>query len=227
MKSRTIISVGGSIIIPPKGFDISFLKELRKIILARVMQGEKFVLIAGGGSTARNYLQTASQVTNLSNDDLDWIGINATWLNAEFLRRLFGNWAYREVVKDPSKPIKTSKAIIVAGGWKPGNSTDYVAVKLAEQYKAKELINMSNISYVYTADPKIDKKAKKLPYLNWAEMKKIVGNKWVAGRNVPMDPSAVRLAAKLKLRILFVKGSNLKQLTLALEGEKIYGSVIK
>ncbi len=221
-----IISVGGSIIIPPEGFDINFLKKFRQLIIERVKKGEKFIMVVGGGSTCREYQKAAKKVASLSDNDLDWLGIHTTWYNAEFVRLLFGNLVYKEVIKNPTKKIKTSKAIIIAGGWRPGFSTDYDAVMLAKVYGAKELVNMSNIDYVYTADPKKDKNAVALKTLTWPEMRKIVGDKWIPGRNVPMDPMAVKLAQKLKLRVDFVKGDSLVQIKNLLINKKSTGTSI-
>jgi uridylate kinase len=227
MNNYKIISLGGSIIIPPEGFDINFLKKFKKLIIDQIKKGQKFVLVVGGGSTCRQYQQAIKKVIKTTDKDLDWLGIYTTWYNAEFVRMMFGKLAYSEVVKDPTKKIKTSKKIIIAGGWKPGASTDYDAVLLAQNLKAKELINMSNIDYVYTADPKKNKKAIALPTLTWSELKKIVGTKWIPGANVPFDPKAVNLAKKLNLTVKFIKGSNLSQVKIALDGKKIYGTVVQ
>ena len=221
-----IISVGGSIIIPSEGFDISFLEKFRELVISRTKKGQKFVLVVGGGSTCRQYQQAIKKVIIISDKDLDWLGIYTTWYNAEFVRMLFGNLAYQEVIKDPTKKIKTSKKIIVAGGWKPGASTDYDSVLLAKNLGAKELINMSNIDYVYTADPKIDKNAIALPTLTWSELKKIVGSKWTPGANIPFDPKAIDLAKKLDLTVKFVKGTDLDQIKKALDNQSIKGTVV-
>jgi len=222
-----IISLGGSIIIPKGGFDLKFLKSFRKLILERVKAGDKFIFVVGGGATCREYQSAAEIVAGLKGEELDWLGIHTTYLNAEFVRRLFGDLAYKEVVKDPTQKIKTNKAIIVASGWKPGWSTDFDAVKLAEVYKGDLVVNMSNIDYVYDKDPAKFKNAKKLEKLNWKEMRKLVGDKWVPGRNVPFDPSATKLAQKLKLKVLFVEGTNLKQVKNVILGKDIQGTVVE
>ncbi len=227
MSEYTILSVGGSIVIPTSGFDIKFLKKFRAIILSRVKKGDKFILIIGGGGTCRKYQEAAKKIANLNNNELDWLGIHTTWYNAEFVRLMFGKMAYGEVIKNPTKKINTKKPIIVAGGWKPGCSTDYDAVLLAKAYKVKKLINMSNIDYVYTADPKKVKSATPIKELNWSEMKKIIGRKWIPGANLPLDPKATNQAGKLGLKVMFINGNSLKQLQLALDGGKIRGTVVQ
>jgi len=225
-KEYKIISVGGSIIVPKEGFDIEFLKEFLQMILDRVKLGDKFILVTGGGATCRAYQQAAKEVADLSNEDLDWLGIYTTWYNAEFVRMLFGDLAYKEVIKNPTQKIKTNKPVILAGGWKPGCSTDRDAVLLAKTYGVKEIINASNIDYVYTADPKLDPQARPIEKMSWTELKKLVGDKWQAGANVPFDPMAVKEAEKLKLKLMFVKGTEIKEFKKILEGKEFSGTVI-
>ncbi|OGH91447.1 MAG: hypothetical protein A2507_00445, partial [Candidatus Magasanikbacteria bacterium RIFOXYD12_FULL_33_17] len=162
-----IISVGGSIIIPKTGFDINFLKKFRQMILDEVKKGQKFILIIGGGSTARVYQDALKETVKLKDVDLDWMGIGATIINANFVRLMFGEFAYKEVVTNPTKKIKSKQAIIVAAGYKPGCSTDYDAVLFAKTYGAKEMLNLSNIEYVYDKDPKKFPDAKIIENIDW------------------------------------------------------------
>lgn len=223
----TILSVGGSVIIPPSGFDVAFLKKLRAILLSAVARGQKFILVVGGGATCRVYQEAARKFANITAEDLDWVGIKTTHANAELVRVLLKSAAHRAVIINPTKKIKTSKPIIVAAGWQPGCSTDRDAVLLAKTYGAKEVINVSNIDFVYDRDPNKYKDAVALPRLSWAELKKIVGAKWRPGANVPFDPKAVSLAARLGLTVRFVKGFNLAGLQSALSGQASPGTVIE
>lgn len=226
-KEIKVISIGGSIIIPQTGFDIEFLKKFKEMILRRAMIGEKFILVVGGGSTCRQYQHAAKEVAGISDTDLDWLGIHATHFNAQFVKLLFGKLAYEKIITDPTKKIKTSRPIIVAGGWKPGCSTDRDAVLLAKTYGAKEVINASNINFVYTADPKKDPNAKPITKMSWPEMKKIVGDKWNPGANLPFDPLATKEASKLKLKVSFVKGTDLVQFENILNKKEFQGTVIE
>lgn len=226
-KELKVISIGGSIIIPKEGFDIEFLKKFRNLIVSRVKKGERFMLVIGGGATCRQYQQAAKMAANVSDTDLDWLGISATHFNAQFVRLLFKDLAYPEIISDPTKKIKTSKPIIIAGGWKPGCSTDRDAVLLAKTYGAKEVINASNINFVYTADPKKDANAKPIPKMTWAQMKNVVGDMWNPGANLPFDPLATKEAGKLNLKVSFVKGTDLKEFENILNKKEFQGTVIE
>ena len=221
-----IISVGGSIIIPPEGFNLEFLKKFRELILKRVALGEKFILVIGGGSTCRRYQAAAKEVIKMSNEDLDWLGIYATHFNARFVGLLFNGWSDKKLIENPTKKMKSKKPVLIAGGWKPGCSTDYDAVLLAKTYKAKEVINLSNIDYIYDSDPRQNPQAKKMENLTWAQLRQIVGDNWEPGANLPFDPIAAKEAQKLKLAVKFVKGTDLTSMEDVLYGKIYKGSLI-
>lgn len=224
-----IISVGGSIIIPREGFNIHFLKKFRSLILDRVKKGEKFILVIGGGYTCRNYQNSANAVRKITKDELDWLGIYSTWLNAEFVRFIFGGSAYPEVIKNPILKIKNLKSkIIIAAGWKPGWSTDMDAVLLAKTYDAKEILNLSNIEYVYDKDPHKFKNAKKIESISWSKFRsEIVGFSRTAGEHAPFDTVASKEAQKLGLIVKILKGTNLIEVKKALDGKRFKGTIVQ
>jgi len=226
-KQYKIISVGGSIIIPKTGFDINFLKKFKALILKQIKKGDKFILVIGGGGTCRNYQDALAKTTKISNRDLDWLGIYSTWFNAEFVRFMFGDHAYKEVIKNLTQKIKTNKSIIIAGGWKPGCSTDKDAVLLAKNFNAKELINLSNIDFVFDKDPNKFSDAKKIEKISWKDFRKnIVGYKWVPGKNVPFDPMASELAEKINLVVKIVNGKSLEDVKKVFENKGFQGTTI-
>lgn len=223
-----ILSVGGSIIIPQSGFNVDFLKGFRRLILNRIKKGEKFIIVIGGGATCRQYQNAAKSVVKMTDNDLDWLGIAATIYNATFVKNLFKDVAQSEIITDPNKKIKTNKSLIVAAGWKPGYTTDHTAVKLAGVYAVKEVFNLSNISYVYTKDPNKFTDAVKIEHTNWKYFcSEIIPNKRTPGMNTPFDPMASKLAMKLKLKVSFVDGRNLKEVEKAFTGKKFEGTVIE
>ena len=222
-----VISVGGSIIIPQTGFDSQFLKQFRDLIIKQDKSGKKFIMVIGGGATARQYQAAAKNVGIIDREELDYIGIAATVLNANFVKRLFGDLAYAEVVTNPTKKVKTSKPIIIAAGWKPGCSTDTDAVLMAKTYDAKAMYNLSNIDYVYTSDPKTNPTAEKIMTISWRDFRKIIGDEWNPGANLPFDPIAAKTAEKLKLTVGFVRGDNLVEVEQALSFGQFNGTTIR
>lgn len=221
-----IISLGGSLIFPNE-IDAVFLKRFREFILDQAKKGRKFVIICGGGAINREYNDALRKIMKPSDNDLDWLGIQATKMNAFFVRTLFGNNAYECVFDNPTKRIKTNKKVIVGSGWKPGWSTDLDSVLAAKTYNADMIINLTNVDYVYTKDPRKYKDAKIIKEISWKDFRKIVGNRWSPRLNAPFDPVAARMAQKNKARVIIANGKNLKNLKNILDGKKFKGTSIR
>jgi uridylate kinase len=226
MSKKFVLSVGGSLIVTKEGINLKFLEEFHQFILQQVKQGYKFYLVIGGGATARTYITAAVAAAPVSHADRDWVGIRATRLNAQLLQIIFGSVAYREIVTNPTKPVKTTKPVVFAAGYRPGCSTDYVAVLLAQHNKIDTVINLSNIDYAYDRDPRKFPDAKKLETLSWPAFRKIVGQRWQPGLNVPFDPVASRAAAQRQMKVIIVNGEKLKNLERCLNGQPFAGTTI-
>ncbi len=225
MQKTIIMSLGGSVIVPDK-IDINFLKDFKKTIDSFVKKGYKFAIYCGGGRLAREYQKAASETFKFDNETLDWIGIHATIMNAELVKALFGNDAENEVVRDPTKKITFNKKIIIAAGWKPGWSTDYDAILLAKNLGSDMVINMSNVDFLYDKDPKKCKDAKKIEKISWRDYRKISGDRWEAGMNVPFDPIAAKEAEKSRLKVVII-GKDFGNFEKVLNGKEFKGTLIE
>lgn len=217
---KIVISLGGSVIVPDK-VDVKFLKDFKNLI--EKYPKDRFIIICGGGKLARNLQKSAKKVKGVTNKDLDWVGIYATRINAQLLRKMLN--VKSEVIKNPNDRISSKERIVVAAGWKPGFSTDYDAVLLAKNIKAKMVINMTNVDYVYDKDPKL-KGAKPIKETTWKELKKIVGSEWKPGLNMPFDPIASKEAEKLGLEVAIV-GKDIPNLGKVFSGKNFKGTLIR
>lgn len=220
-----IISLGGSLVVPEE-IDISFLKEFHDLIIRETKKGKRFFIIVGGGRVCRKYQKAASEVSKLDKEDIDWLGIHATRLNAHLLRTIFRGVARPEIVKNPTEKFTPKHNVIIASGWKPGCSTDYDAVLIAKNFGAKTIINLTNIEQVCDKDPNKYRDAKPVDKITWSEFRKLVGNKWDPGLNVPFDPVASMEAQKLGLRVTIMNGKKLENLENFLKGRPFKGTVI-
>ena len=219
-----IISLGGSIIVP-KEINTEFLKDFGRLIINHIKKGNKVAIYCGGGSIARNYQKALKKVIGKDNEALDWMGIATTYLNAFLMKAAFYKYAENKIVENPNKKINFKKSVLICSGWKPGWSTDYDAVLLAKNLGIKELINVTNVDYVYDKNPKQYKNAKPLTKLSWADFRKLAGNKWKPGLNMPFDPIAAKEASKLGLKV-FIVGDNPKNLEALLNSKEFKGTVI-
>lgn len=220
-----IISVGGSLIVPD-AIDIHFLSIFKEIIEKNIKKGKRFVIISGGGRTARNYQEAAHKVTPLDEDDMDWLGIHSTRLNGHLLRTIFYKHSHPRMITDPHEDVLFTEDILVASGWKPGFSTDYDAVLLARNIGAHQIINLSNIDYVFDKDPRKHKDAKALPTVSWEEFRKLIPRKWSPGLSSPFDPVASKLAEELGMEVTILNGKNIAQLDNYLSGKDFVGTKI-
>ncbi|MGE5042188.1 MAG: UMP kinase [Candidatus Levyibacteriota bacterium] len=230
-KHKIVLSVGGSLLVPDGGVSTEFLSNLNAFIRKELKADPnlQFFLVVGGGTIARKYRDAGRNVVGheLTSDDLDWLGIHATKLNAHLVRTIFRDIAHPYVIKHYEIIRKVEEPVVIAAGWKPGWSTDFCATMICEDYNVKTVLNLTNIPQVYTADPRIDPKAKPLEKITWSGFRKLTGDEWVPGMNLPFDPIASQKAQELGLKVIILKGDDFDNIKNALEGRDFHGTTIE
>ena len=217
MSNLKVISLGGSII-APDGVDTPFLKQFTAMI-RQYLEADperKLIFVTGGGGPARTWQTAYRELSDHPDDDAqDWIGIAATRLNATLIRGVFSDYCPDAVITDPTAALTFSGRVLVAAGWKPGFSSDYDAVLLAERFGGNTVINLSNIAKVYSADPRLDPQAVPFDTMTWAQLQNLVGDTWV------------RKATELKLKIIIAAGKDIDNLRNLLEEKPFDGTLIE
>lgn len=221
----TVISLGGSMIVPDLP-DPVFTKSFVELIKTRAKKGRRFIIVTGGGKTCRNYQNALSEVRKLSSDENDWMGIFTTHFNAQFMRLAFSTLAEKEVAVHFGKKFPFKKSVLIAAGELPGHSTDFDAVLLAKMFGSLHVVNISNIDFVYTADPRKDKNAVPLPRVSWKDYLALLPKKWTPGFSSPFDMKAAAIAKKANLTVSIVNGNDMKEVEKALDQKDFRGSVI-
>ncbi|MBQ2050141.1 MAG: UMP kinase [Spirochaetales bacterium] len=228
----SVLSVGGSII-APDGVNSVFLSGFLAKIKEYLSDNpeDKLIFVCGGGAPARVYQQAyRAVVTDPAEQDAnaqDWIGIKATHINAELVKAIFGKLCTDPVVTNPTADdVSFTGRILVAGGWKPGFSTDTDAVYLAKRFGAQTIINLSNIAKVYSDDPRKNPDAKPIDSISWADFRKMVGDEWVPGKNAPFDPIASKLAQQAGIKVICADGRNTDNTVAILTDAPFVGTVI-
>jgi uridylate kinase len=222
---KAVIKLGGFAF--PGRPEETLLREYVRL-LADLVGEHHLVIVAGGGETARAYIKAAREM-GVSESLCDHLGILASRLNARLLIDSLGEYAFPEVPTTIGK-LKhyfTSGKIVVMGGLTPGHSTNAVAAIAAETVGAELLINATDVAGVYSSDPVKDKNAKKLERVSATELVTILSKtKITAGEYDLMDPLAIRIIQRSKLRTIIVDGRNPTNVARALRDEKIGTRII-
>lgn len=220
-----VISLGGSIVVP-EAIDITFLHAFRALIEKHTNQGKRFIIIVGGGNTAREYINALEDNGNIDDTRKDWMGIYTTRLNAQFVKIFFGDLAHKEIIHNPNELFESRHPVIFGGGWEPGASTDHVAVVVAGNAKATKVINLSNIAHVYDSDPNKNPDAIKYERLTWDQYRSFIPREWTPGLSTPFDPIASVKASELGIEVAIMDGKNIENLDRYLDGQAFQGTII-
>lgn len=224
-----VLTLGGSIVAPNTP-DVAYLRNFCDLVREWLKEDDKrrLIIVVGGGAAARQWQNAYKDIQgkDVQADSLDWIGIMATRLNAELVKACFGDLCPQDVVYDPTQPSLFTGRILLAAGWKPGFSTDFDSVILAERFSSDIVVCLSNISRIYTADPKLEPDAKAIDNINWKDFRAIVGDEWIPGKNTPFDPIASRRADELGLKLIFA-GKDLDNFRAILDGRDFFGSTVE
>jgi uridylate kinase len=219
-----VISLGGSVIFNPE-VNISFLEQFKKTILKN--KEYRFIIVTGGGKIARDYIN-ALKKENRSKEELALAGVRATRMNAQFLMQLFGEHSNSSLplnMEEVKNEIYKNQITICGALRHSTNSTsDSTAAKLANYLKA-DFINITNVSGLYTADPKTDKYAKLIKNISWEGFDRIISRiKFHAGQHFVLDQQASKIIKENEIRT-YIIGSN-KDLNNILNGKKFKGTLI-
>ncbi|MCW4016881.1 MAG: UMP kinase [Candidatus Bathyarchaeota archaeon] len=222
---KVIVRVGGSVVGSPLDASminryVTFLKDLKN-------QGHEVAAVVGGGSLAREFIKVAAGLC-LDETRRDWAAIHVSRLFAQLFVLGLGDAGCGTVptTLDEAQACMNRGKIVVMGGLRPGMTTDTVAALVGERVKADLLVKGSNVDGIYTKDPRKFSDAKKLDALKFEELANLFDEKQhKAGINQVIDPEAVRILAKIKLKTMVVDGYDTANLVFAVEGRRV-GTVI-
>ncbi len=226
--NTVVLSLGGSIVSTPSGIDVEYLKAFNLFVREHIKRGNRFFIVVGGGTLCRQYRDAGQEtIGEVTDSDLDWLGVHSTRLNAHLLRTIFKDIAHPRIIENYSHKLSQhSEPVVIGAGWKPGWSTDYDAVILARDYGGELIINLSNIDYAYDKDPKEHPDAKRIEHITWSDFQEIVGTTWAPGANTPFDPVASQLAHSLNLKVVICNGKNLENVANIINEKPFTGTVI-
>ena len=220
-----VISLGGSLIVPDD-INYEYLLDFKKFI-TKYSKEEKIIIVCGGGSTARKYIN-ALEKNNADIKIRGYIGIRVTRLNAWFLINFFKEGCNKNIpksIKEVKNLVKKDNIVILGGlRYHPEETSDGAAASLAKNYKT-DFINMTNIKGLYDKNPKLGN-AKFIPKISFSDFYRMIRKvKYNPGQHFVLDHNAAKIIKKNKIKT-YVIGPNLKNLEKLLKNKKFVGTVI-
>jgi len=218
---RLVIRIGGSVVASP--FNPVLMNAYVELLLNLKRQGHVVAAVVGGGSLSRELIKTA-RAMGLSEAAQDEVAISVSRVMAQLLILRLGKSGTLTVptnIKDAAKLLGEGK-IVVMGGLKPGMTTDAVAAMLAERVNADLLVKATDVDGIFTRDPKKHKDAKLLERLSFDDLFGFFEKeRHEAGIHQVLDPEAVRILQRKRIRTVVVNGFKPENVLLAVKGEKV------
>lgn len=226
-KEVIVISLGGSLIIPDE-INLGFLKNFKKTIL-RQSKRYKFIIVCGGGSIARKYINALKKAG--MNEKLQSLsGISATRMNARFMTYFFGDDSLRGIPHkmDEIKSYLAEKNIVFCGAleYHPDQTSDTTSAEVAKHFNS-EFINITNVQGLYNKDPQKHKNAKLIPSISWSEFEKMASKiPFKPGQHFVLDQKASKIIKNNRIRT-YIIGSDTRELENLLNRKKFKGTIIE
>ena len=222
---RLVIRIGGSVVASPVNTEL--MSKYAEIIKSIKQQGHEVAVILGGGALAREFIGIAKNL-GLDMNAQDEIAISCSRLFAQLFLKKLGESACSKVavtVDEAAQWFGEGK-IVVMGGLKPGLTTDAVATLVAEKVNADLIIKGTDQNGVYDKDPRKHSDAVKLDRLSVEDLAKVFEhNEHKAGIHQIIDPEAIKVLKRKRLKLVVVNGYKPENILAAIKGENV-GTVI-
>ena len=222
---RILLKLSGESLSNGFGIDKKHCESVSRSIKKCVDLGIELAVVIGGGNFWRG--RTGTEISRIRSDQM---GMLATSMNAiclsDFLERLKIKILVQSSVKisgilrrfsidDTLKALKKGKVVIFSSGiGEPFFSTDTCAALRACEIRADAIFKATNVDGIYSADPKVDKGAKKYDSVSFDEVLK---------KNLRvMDMTAISLCRENNIPVLVFKFDDLERV---IRGENL-GSLV-
>jgi uridylate kinase len=222
---RIVLRIGGSVVASPINLDL--ISKYAELLQTLRKQGHEVAAVVGGGKLAREFIGTAKNL-GLDMQAQDELAISVSRLFAQLFLRKLGEVGCSKVAitLDEAASCLAKGKIMVMGGLKPGITTDAVAALVAERVKADLLVKGTDQDGVFDKDPRKHKDALKLDHLFLDDLCKILElNKHEAGMHQVIDPVAIEVLKRRRVKLIVVNGFNPLNVLAAVNGENV-GTVI-
>ena len=226
---KILLKISGESLMGDKlyGIDTEVVKSFANEIKNVIECGLQISIVVGGGNIYRGI---SSSNNGMDRTTGDYMGMLATVMNSLAIQNALEQLKVETRVQS-ALPIsavcepyirrrairhmeKNRVVIFAAGTGNPYFTTDTAAALRASEMNCKVLVKATLVDGVYSADPKIDKNAKKFKSLTYLD---------VLSKDLKvMDASAISLARENKIPIIVCSIIKNKNLTKVLSGEGSY-----
>ncbi len=200
--------------------DAMLLEGYADAVSQLTAEGNSVAVVVGGGTVSRKYIDSARRL-GLSSYQQDTIAIHASRLNARLMAMKLGGVSSIPTSIEGLLQRLARNRVAVMGGLRPGITTDTVAALLAASWRADLLIKGSDQEGIYTSDPRINKRAKKLDKISHDELSEIIGGSHKPGIHSIIDPIAVERLLESRVKLIVLNGFEPKNVLKAARGTKI------
>jgi len=219
---KAVLRIGGSVLGSPPSAKV--VNAYAEVIADLNFEGNSVAVVVGGGEVSREYIRSAAAM-GLSSYQQDTVAIHASRLNARLVAMKLGGVSSVPTSIDGMLQRLARNRVAVMGGLKPGITTDTVAAIVAAKWRADILVKASDQNGIYTEDPRVNRKARKLDRLSYEKMKQILGGSHRPGIHSIVDPVAVDQLIESRVKLVVLNGADPKGVIKAIHGEKI-GTVV-
>ncbi len=217
---RLVLRIGGSVIASP--INPVLISKYTKLLKDLKEQGHEVAVVVGGGTLARELINVAKDL-ELDERAQDEVAISVSRIYALlFLQKLgkLGCEAVSLTIENAVKCLHKGK-VAVMGGLKPGMTTDTVAALIAENIKADLYVKATDQEGIYDKDPRKHTDAVKLEQMSFEDLSRVFAeDKHKAGIHQILDPEAVKILEKGRVRVRVVNGFKPENVLATVKGEK-------
>lgn len=222
---RVVLRIGGSVVASP--INTELISKYAALLSTLKEQGHEVAVVVGGGTLAREFISIAKNL-GLDEQAQDEIAISVSRVFAQLFLKKLGKQSCSTVpltIDEVADCLGKGK-VLVMGGLRPGMTTDTVAALIAERVNADLLVKGTDQDGVYNKDPKKYRDAVKLDHLSFDDLDSVFSEgKHKAGIHQIIDPEAVKILKRKRVRLVVVNGFAPENILAAINGKSV-GTVI-
>lgn len=225
-KKRILLKLSGEALGNENGdiFSADFIDEVASALVRCVSEGYEIAVVLGAGNIWRG-----RQGGGMDRTEADRMGMLATVINSIYMKeaivRVGGKASVMTSIpmlpfaegyraEEAVKKLTEGEIVVFGGGLGiPFLSTDTAGAVRAAEIGADAMLMAKNIDYIYTADPRIDKNAKRLENIKASEVLAL------NLKAIDATATAFCLANKMTIKVFGLK--NAEDIIKAVRGESL------